>query len=412
MQTQSSRIALVAAMLLAATPAAATNGMRMIGFGPVQDSMGGASVGAPLDAATIVTNPAGMSALGARFDLSGTWFDATVKYTATGGASGTEQESDRGGGIIPTFGIVYPLGDKLAVGLGAFGVSGMGVDYPADLYGSTTLTSYMNLRVAPAASYKVTDQISIGVAANLMYATLEYAVAGAATSVNMEPRESTSAMGFGATVGVTYKPIKELTVGLAYESKSFFADFEWDIPSHTINTPGGPATVPGGTEKLAFDQPQMVTLGASWSPIEPLLVAADVEWINWSSTNGKDMPEFTTDPNATGAMKWNLNWSDQVVVKIGGQYAATKELKVRAGYNYGKMPLDADRGFENIAFPAVAEHHVTLGAGYDAGPLTVNVAAVWSPEAKLTGESPLQNLPTYETKMSQIAVDLGLAYRF
>jgi long-chain fatty acid transport protein len=412
MKSVSSRSLLAAALLLSAAPAAATNGMRMIGFGPVQDSMGGASVAAPLDAATIVTNPSGMSAVGTRVDLAGTWFAPTVKYTATGGASGTEQESDRAASIIPTLGFVYAVNDKLSVGVGAFGVSGMGVDYPADLYGSTTMTSYMNLRVAPAASYRVTDTLAVGVAANLMYATMEYAVAGAATSMNMEPRDAQSAIGFGGTIGVTFQPVKQLAIGLAYETKSFFGDFEWEIPAHTLNTPGGPAPIPGGTETLDFDQPQVITLGASYAPIEALLLAADVEWINWSSTNGKDQPEFTSDTNLTGAMKWNMNWADQVVLKVGAQYAATKELKIRAGYNYGKMPLDADRGFENVAFPAVAEHHVTLGAGYDIGGLTVNVAGVWSPEATIEGSSPTQNLATYETKMSQLAFDLGLAYRF
>lgn len=159
MKIVSSRGVLAAAVLLSAAPAAATNGMRMIGFGPVQDSMGGASVGAPLDAATIVTNPAGMSSLERRVNLAGTWFNPTVKYKATDGygmTSGNEQESDRAASLIPTFGVIVPVGDKLSLGLGVVGVSGMGVDYGADLFGSKTLTSFMNLRVAPAASYKST----------------------------------------------------------------------------------------------------------------------------------------------------------------------------------------------------------------------------------------------------------------
>ena len=155
----------------------------------------------------------------------------------------------------------------------------------------------------------------------------------------------------------------------------------------------------------------MATVGASYQVIEPLLVALDVEWINWSGTNGKDQPKFTA--NTTPAPAWNMNWSDQVVLKVGAQYAATKELKIRAGYNYGKMPLDEDRAFENIAFPAIAEHHVTLGAGYDIGALTVNVAGVYSPEAKISGANmAAQGISGYETKMSQIALDLGVGYKF
>jgi long-chain fatty acid transport protein len=383
----------------------------MIGFGPVQDSMGGASVGAPLDASTVVTNPAGMSDQGMRLDASVTYFDPTVKYTATGAASGTEQESDRPASFIPTLGFIYPLNDKLALGLGVVGTAGMGVDYPADLMMSETMTSYMNLRVAPAVSYKVNDQLSVGVALNLMYATMEWDVMGA---MGAPAREDGSAMGFGATLGLTYKPVKDLTVGLAYESKSFFGEFEFDVPAYTLNHPVyGPIPFPGGTDSLDFDQPQIVTVGASYRVIEPLLVAADVEWINWSATNGKDQPEFTNDTNLTGANAWNMNWSDQVVLKVGAEYAATKELKIRAGYNYGKKPLDEDRAFENIAFPAIAEHHVSLGAGYTFGGLTVNVAGVYSPEAKISGGNAAeQGIPTYETKMSQVQVDLGVGYKF
>jgi long-chain fatty acid transport protein len=400
MKIATSRGVLAAAMLLSALPAAATNGMRMIGFGPVQDSMGGASVGAPLDSSTIVTNPAGMSELGMRLDAAVTYFKPTVKYTATWTPDGTNlfdaaQESNRAASWIPTLGFIYPVNDKLSVGLGVVGVSGMGVDYDADLFGSKMMTSYMNLRVAPAASYKINDQLSIGLAANLMYATMEWDVMDA---MGNPPRKDGSAMGFGATVGLTYKPIKDLTLGLAYETKSFFGDFEFDLTGL-------------GTEKLDFDQPQVATLGASYKVLENLLVAADVEWINWSSTNGKDQPKFTETTPAT--MAWNMNWSDQVVVKVGAQFAATKELKIRAGYNYGKMPLDENRAFENLAFPAVSEHHVSLGAGYDLGALTVNVAGVYSPEAKISGANPMeQGIVAYESKMSQVQIDLGVGYKF
>ncbi len=407
MQIVSSRGVLAAALLLSAAPAAATNGMRMIGFGPVQDSMGGASVGAPLDAATIVTNPAGMSDVGTRLDASVTYFNPTVKFSATDFMSGSPNTvsgtSDRAASWIPTLGFVYALNDKLAVGLGVVGVSGMGVDYGVGAYGAKTLTSYMNLRVAPAVSYKILDNLSLGVAANVMYATMQYEAGG------MPLHDTTGSMGFGATIGLTYKPVKDLTLGLAYETKSFFGDFEWDIAAH--NTMFGP--VPGGTDQLEFNQPQVATIGASYRVIEPLLVAADVEWINWSATNGKDQPEFKNDPNLTGSQRWNMNWSDQVVVKVGAQYDVTKELKVRVGYNYGKMPLDANRAFENIAFPAVAEHHVTLGAGYDIGKLTVNVAGVYSPEAKISGANLAeQAIGAYESKMSQVAIDLGVGYKF
>ncbi len=400
-----------------ASPAYATNGMRMIGFGPVQDSMGGASVAAPLDATVLVTNPAGMTAVSPRFDLSGTAFAPTVKYSATGMASGQTMTSDRPVDLIPTLATVYRVADKLTLGFAALGTAGMGVDYKTDLYGSKTYTSYQNMRFAPAAAYKVTDQLSVGVAANLAYALMKYEVASGATSMNMQPRDTQGALGIGATLGATYAITPAATVAVAYETRTKFQDFEWNIPAHTLYFPDGTGgvnavSVPGGKEKLSFDQPDVATIGGAYRVIPALLVAADVELIRWSTTNGKDMPKFATDPNMTGAQTWNMNWSDQVVVKAGAEYAATKELKLRAGYNYGQSPLDKTRAFENVSFPAIAQHHVTAGVGYDVGHVSLAAAVVYSPEASLTGSNMAQGVASYETKMSQLAFDLGATYRF
>jgi len=204
-----------------------------------------------------------------------------------------------------------------------------------------------------------------------------------------------------------------VTLGAAYETKSEFADFEFDIPAHTIGVPGvGPVPVPGGTEKLAFDQPPVFTLGASVKALPILTLAADVQWIYWSQTNGKDQPEFTTDPNLTGMSPWNLNWEDQMVIKVGAELKVLPILKLRAGYNYGKMPLDGDRAFENIAFPAVVESHYTGGAEVMVGPVAVQLSMAYAPEASLSGANAAQGISSYETKMSQIAVDLGASLSF
>lgn len=69
--------------LLPASPVFATNGMRMPGFGPVQSSMGGAGTAASLDSCTLVSNPAGLTSLDARVDVAGSWFMASVDYSAS-----------------------------------------------------------------------------------------------------------------------------------------------------------------------------------------------------------------------------------------------------------------------------------------------------------------------------------------
>jgi len=382
-------------MLFVAVNAQATNGMRMIGFGPVQDSMGGVSVGLPLDAASLLTNPAGMSVLPGRIDFGASYFKPSVNYKATGGADGSEVDSDVGASPVPAFGLIVPLGEKFRFGLGAYGIAGMGVDYPANLYGSVTYTSYSQMRFAPALAYKINDIVSIGVTLNIMYATMEYNVA---SRFGQTPHMGASSFGYGATVGLLVKPVDFLQIGLAYETKSTFSDFEFNTPF--------------GQDKMDFDQPQSATLGLAVMPIKDLAIGVDIQWIRWSETNGSHLPQYSAKSNP-GIIDWNLDWSDQFVYKIGVQYAVSPFVTLRAGYNYGKMPLSDDRAFENIAFPAVAEHHITAGIGLNLNKhCTLNFGAMYSPTAKISGSNASQGISSYETEMSQYALDMGLVYTF
>jgi hypothetical protein len=55
---------------------------------------------------------------------------------------------------------------------------------------------------------------------------------------------------------------------------------------------------------------------------------------------------------------------------------------LRAGYNYGKILSNSNRIFENIAFPAVPEHHTTADTGFDfARQFALDIGGTYSPES-------------------------------
>ena len=311
--------------------------------------------------------------LGGRIDFGATYFNPSPEYRASGlsgggippgmfiQTDGRTMTTQRGASPIPVFGLIVPLDSQWAIGLGAYGVAGMGVDYGQNLYGSTSYTSYSQMRFTPGVAYRLNEIVSFGLTLNAMWATMEWNVA---TAMGEAPHTTSSAFGVGATLGVKVTPIKELSFGAAYETKSFFQDFAFSTPERAnpfAGLPGQPATLAGGTDKISFDQPQVVTIGVAARPIDMVLVAADVEWINWAQTNGHNLPSMSQ--NSSGTQPWDLNWNNQVVLKLGVEVAPLPELRLRAGYNYGKMPLDASRAFENISFPAVAEHHIMGGVG-------------------------------------------------
>ena len=420
------KILIALAACLAAAPAWATNGMRMPGFGPVQNSMAGVGVGATLDGSAILSNPAGLVGLPKQVEIGGTYFKPSVSYSGvesplppqfTGAViaqPNVQFDSQRGASPIPSLAVVWPVNEELVAGLGAFGVSGMGVDYGLNLYGGSTYTSYLQARLAPALAYKASDRLSLGVTVNAMVAQVSW---NAAAGFGQMAHRTNTALGIGATVGAKYVVTEWLSLGAAYESRSYFQDFVFDIPAHQAIDPATfqPVQVPAGTDKLSFDQPMIASFGFALTPIEPLLLAGDVQWIDWSATNGSNRPEFSQ--NQSAAMPWNMGWRNQWVFKVGVQVAALEKLKLRGGYNYGRMPLVAWRAFENLAFPAVSEHHFSLGAGYDFGRLTVNAGGTYSPKATLSGANadyPAnggQAIQSYTTSMSQIAIDAGLVWK-
>jgi long-chain fatty acid transport protein len=410
--------AVILACLAAAWPAAATNGMRMIGFGPVQGSMGGVGVGATLDGNSLISNPAGLPDLGNRLDVAIGYFKPTVSQKVTGTPTGAPPpnppsmiahdgqtiDSTRGGSPIPALAYVQPLGSHLSAGLGLAAISGMGVDYPANLYLSKAMTSYMNVRLAPAVAYRLNDLVSVGAALNLMMAQMAYDVAGALPPEmgGQFKHKTATSFGYGATLGVKLTPVQMLSLGAAYETRSHFQDFSFDVP--------------GGKDKLRFDQPQVLTFGASVTPLDMLVLAADVEWINWSATMGKNLPRYSQSQPTT--MPFNMNWRDQWVMKLGIQVTPMKGLDLRAGYNYGKMPLDKDRAFENLVFPAVAESHYTAGVGYAVtSAVGIQLTGMYAPKAKISGANAGpppggQMIASYSTEMSQYQVDLGATFKF
>ena len=376
----------------------ATNGMRVIGFGPVQRAMGGANTALPLDSAVTLSNPAALIELDRRLDIGATYFDPKVRYKATSNAAMVTRnnvfiDSDAGPCVMPAAGVTLPVNDEYTFGFGAYGACGMGVDYPSNLYHNVTYTEYRLMKFAPAVAHRFNDALSAGVALNLNYATMEFH----AGSTLERPHKDGDAYGIGVTVGTMYKISEIAALGLAYESKQSFSDFKFSTPA--------------GTDKLRLNQPQSLTCGVGIRPFESLRVAFDVSWIDWPQTAGKNRPAYTQ--NRSGATAWNMNWDEQFVYKFGFECDLDGKTKLRLGYNYARNPLDSNRAFENIAFPAIAEHHITGGLGIKlTDKMILNLGAMYAPKVSFKTANTNQFINSAATEMSQHSVEMGLAYIF
>ena len=126
-----------------------------------------------------------------------------------------------------------------------------------------------------------------------------------------------------------------------------------------------------------FEVPMSIGFGCMLSPKDNFRLALDVEWINWTKS-AKSMKLTLTNGQNSNINKvlgqggvgqaplivdFPLNWTDAVLVKIGGEYDFSKTFTLRLGYAYGNNPIPATT--INPIVPANLVHHFTAGSTFN-----------------------------------------------
>jgi long-chain fatty acid transport protein len=332
--------AVSAALYTLSTGAYATNGDQMFAMSAAQAGMGGATVAQAQDAVTVLVNPAGMADLGmkdVRMDLG---FGLLNPPREVNG-----QESDSNWYMMPTGAAVFNVNDRLFLGMGLGGISGMGVnvdDINAAMGGSQpVVTTKQVFRFSPAAAFKVNDALTLGASLNIVNQSLAMSfVGGGGTQINLPQNQQ---FGFGATLGATYKFNPNLQAGLTWVSKTDVSDMEYNTPT--------------GMTSFDMDMPASLAFGLAFKPMPGLLVEADVKQIFF-----KDVMErvSVTHPQPGMPPVLAFGWDDQTVFSIG----VKKEMgpmTVSLGYNYGESPIGPEDVNMNLGSTAIVEHHLSFG---------------------------------------------------
>lgn len=382
---------LCAALAAALVPAAAfaTNGDQMTALSAPTAAMGGATVAAPRDALTVLYNPAGLAHLvGAeegkgieevRMDFGFGLLHPPRKVNGN--------ESDSNYYLMPTGAVAFKVNDKLYLGMGMGGVSGMGVNVPdiAPLPGSQPMvTTKQVFRLSPGAAFKVNDQLTLGASLNIGYQSLALSNASFTLPQNQQ-------FGFGGTLGAVYKINDRLQAGFAYTSKTNISDMEF-------NTPAG---------KVSFDMdmPASYAIGLAFKPSDTLLVEFDVKRIQFSDVMGS-IP--VTRPGPPYPSVLNFGWDDQTVYAIGVRKIMNDTTTLLAGFNYGKSPIGPEDVPNNLGSTAVVEKHLSLGITRKLGKhVRGNVAYTHAFHNKVTSTSGTQSI-----EMDQDQLNLNVTYVF
>jgi len=364
----SSALVLVAA--LGASDARASD-LDQFGFGARPMSMGNAFTALATDYTGTYYNPAGIAA-GRTLSVGGgfSYADYALKFK-----SETGRFDDDASRITPlsafTVGIASALGEENSL-LGRLGV-GIGLLLPtrqivgAEVQTAPGIPQYFlygsrrdKIGILPAAAFRVlplegTHQVlAVGAGVTILSdinGSFVFDLSSSPSSSVAVKEKLTWDM--APNLGIYYWPIPEVSLGIVYRGElSLKADF--DV---VIDLDGdGVSDFPLGLEAVTLFEPHEVALGLAIDPVEPLTVAIDLTYQNWSAFED---PFVTIEPILG---QWDPRFEDVFVPRVGVEWRFDGGFALRAGYYFQPTPIPEQRGRTNLI--DLDKHVFSFGAGY------------------------------------------------
>jgi len=251
-----------------------------------------------------------------------------------GPANGPYTKVDSDNSVFPTFflGAGYRLNERVVLGLAAYAVGGFGTEYSsvAGPPGTPRGLSVGSFEVSPAAAFELTKTFSIGVGYRASYVmeTMKLTLPVGPMGAPVDGKASLSGASFlGAHLGLYYRPLPALRLGLSYRTK-------------TTTTVDGKLTVGPVTDDWSskFSFPHSFRLGAAYDAIpEKLTFALDLRYLLHAEAN-KELVIHSSQPDQVQP----LNWKNSFAVGLGVEYFATAMIPVRAGYGLTQSATPKD----------------------------------------------------------------------
>jgi long-chain fatty acid transport protein len=273
-------------------------------------------------------------------------------------------------GLLPglsAFG-THQVNKDLTLGLGMFSNFGLGLWYDSTWAGRYYAKEdvLMGFSLMPAAAYRINEQLSLGVALNVMVGYMN-------TSMminNIDPgypdgqlKLTDITAGVGANVGVLYEPTKGTRLGVTYNSPVKL-DFS-ATPQFTTTGPGLTSIlVNRGTYYSKIDLGVTVPQGVMASFYQDLgdrwALLGNFGWQQWSQFGKVDV---SVDRINNVGLTTNLKFNDTWHGALGAQYRVSAPLLVTGGVAYDSSMQDV--GSRSPALPTGWTWRFALGGQYD-----------------------------------------------
>ena len=322
------------------------------------------------DAATVYTNPAGMTRLERSELMVGIqplYLHTKFSPDAATSTSGSDGDAST---WLPAAGLYYVHGltPKLKIGVGSLGYFGLGLDYGDDWVGRYYVqeVTLQALGLQPAVAYQVTEWLSLGAGVVALYAVLDQKVA----INNLQPGLPDGRLeiedrkwAFQANLGILVEPRKGTRLGLTYLSK---ADLDFaDNPQFSGLGPGLEAILRdrgllNSELQVGFTMPQALMFSVYHDLNDRWAVMGNLGWQDWSEFGMVGIGVVSS--NVT-SLTVDRNYKDTWHVALGGQYRLSEPWLLTAGVSYDSSLMDDEDRTPDL--PLGEAWRFGLGARYD-----------------------------------------------
>ena len=447
------RAAGVAALLLLAGAAHATNGYFTAGVGVKNDGEAGAGSADPLETMIIATNPAGLAFVPEDLEVGLELFNPDRSYsTSASRANGQGGAFTIGPNSLVSADKLFPipyvafkrqLDARNSLGVAFYGRGGMSTSWSggtatfaagpgapvrtlrgtfgAGDSGVNLMQAFLNVAFAHATADR---HFAVGV--SLILAAQRFTAEGlapfagysetfAASGGTVMPRALTNtgsdmSYGGGASVGIEWRPLPRWAFAAAYTSKMYMSRFtrysdlfaghgSFDIPADATV---GLTFTPQRSLALSFDT-QRIWYGSIASIANPV---QNIFGCPTAGAGGTDLAECLGGANGAG-----FGWRNMTIYKFGVNWRVDPAWTARFGVSHGAQPIPPSQMTFNILAPGVIDNHFAVGFTHHGARGDFSAALTYAARQSISGPNTFDPTQNITLSMHQFIIDFGYAWK-
>ena len=326
----------------------------------------------PEDASIMSSNPAGIAFLDkAQWTFGGAVVAPTGEVKNASGTKATFVPSGNGDGgdflstaFVPSAYFSAPIDDKWSVGFGMYVPFASKTEYDDDFAGAylATKTELTNINLQSTLSYKVNDNLALGV--GVFAAHLE----GTLANKKFMMGELDSVMegddwSYGWNVGLLWNATDKTSIGMSYTSK---VDFTVEGDLEVVGSIVGNPVYDKAKGHLDVTLPEKFEIGITHQLDDRWTLLAGAMWTGWSSFDEinaiADEDLLGQYPPGSVVTHVPENWKDTWAWSVGAEYKYNSQWTLKGGYAYDNSPVPNE--YRTARIPDVDREWLTIGAKY------------------------------------------------